>query len=90
MSISICEPEVNARGKVDGYAEYSRGYLKKLLAMGLTKGVEFTITRITPMGDSVKINLRGFNLTIIKAESCQGCCDCKCNLDEKEVYQWQE
>ncbi|NOS73271.1 MAG: ferrous iron transport protein A, partial [Methyloglobulus sp.] len=40
-----------------------------LLAMGLTPGTEFSITRFAPMGDPVEIKLRGFALTLRKDEA---------------------
>jgi len=69
MALSIQDMEINSKGKVVGYAQGAKAYLDKLLAMGLTKGVEFTITRVAPLGDPVEINLRGFNLTLRKAEA---------------------
>ena len=69
MALSIQEMEINSKGKVVGYAQGAKAYLNKLLAMGLTKGAEFTITRVAPLGDPVEINLRGFNLTLRKAEA---------------------
>jgi len=72
MSLSIQDLEVNSKGKVVGFARGAKGaktYMNKLLAMGLTKGSEFTVTRVAPLGDPVEINLRGFNLTLRKAEA---------------------
>jgi len=69
MILSIQEMEINSKGKVVGYTQGAKAYLDKLLAMGLTKGVEFTITRLAPLGDPVEINVRGFNLTLRKAEA---------------------
>ena len=37
--------------------------------MGLTKGTEFTVKRVAPMGDPVEINLRGFALSLRKDEA---------------------
>jgi len=69
MSVSIRDLETDAKGKVVGYAKGAKTYVEKLLAMGLTKGAEFTVTRVAPLGDPVQINLRGFNLTLRKAEA---------------------
>lgn len=70
MSISIGDMEINSRGKVVGYAAGgAKNYRSKLLAMGLTRGTEFTVTRVAPLGDPVEINIRGFNLTLRKAEA---------------------
>lgn len=69
MALSIQDLEVNSKGKVVGFAEGAKTYMNKLLAMGLTKGAEFTVTRVAPLGDPIEINLRGFNLTLRKTES---------------------
>lgn len=47
----------------------AKAYRKRLLAMGLTPGTEFRVTRFAPMGDPVEINLRGFSLTLRKNEA---------------------
>ena len=44
-------------------------YRKKLLAMGLIKGTEFTVSRVAPMGDPVEIEIRGYNLSLRKDEA---------------------
>jgi ferrous iron transport protein A len=69
MSLFIRDLEINSKGKVVGYAQGAKGYKDRLLTMGLTKGAEFTVTRVAPLGDPVEINLRGFNLTLRKAEA---------------------
>ena len=69
MFLSIQDLEVNSNGKVAGYAEGAKAYRDKLLAMGLTRGTEFTVTRVAPLGDPVEINVRGFNLTLRKKEA---------------------
>ena len=69
MSLSLQDLEVNSKGKVAGYAEGAKPYKNKLLVMGLTRGAEFTVTRVAPLGDPVEINVRGFNLTLRKKEA---------------------
>jgi len=69
MALSMRDLKINSKGKVVGYAKGAKGYMDKVLAMGLTKGTEFTVTRVAPLGDPVEINLRGFNLTLRKAEA---------------------
>jgi len=69
MFLSIKDLEVNSKGRVAGYAQGVKGYKRKLLAMGLTRGAEFTVTRVAPLGDPVEINVRGFNLTLRKKEA---------------------
>ncbi len=55
--------------KIIGFEPWGKAYRKKLLAMGLTPGTEFKVTRFAPLGDPVEINLRGFSLTLRKDEA---------------------
>ena len=61
--------EVGSNVKVIGYTTKDRHYREKLLRMGLIRGTEFTITRKAPLGDPIEIKLKGFNLTLRKAEA---------------------
>mgnify|MGYP005845252555 CR=1 FL=1 len=62
--------KVGAAGRILGYDCPHRGYRKRLLAMGLTPGTEFTVTRHAPLGDPVEICVRGFSLSLRKDEAC--------------------
>ncbi|MBN1627125.1 MAG: ferrous iron transport protein A [Deltaproteobacteria bacterium] len=57
------------KGRVRGYTPGSSAYRKRLLAMGLTQGTEFTVKRVAPMGDPVEIEVRGFALSLRKDEA---------------------
>ena len=59
----------NDRARISGFAETGRAYRKKLLSMGLTPGAELTVKRIAPMGVPVEISVRGFSLSLRKAEA---------------------
>ncbi|MGL4949793.1 MAG: FeoA family protein [Anaeroplasmataceae bacterium] len=41
---------------------------RKLLDMGITKGVEIVIKKFAPLGDPVNIELRGYELSIRKQD----------------------
>ena len=56
-------------GEVVGYANAGRGYRERLLAMGLTRGTHFTVVRVAPLGDPVELAVRGFSLSLRKAEA---------------------
>jgi ferrous iron transport protein A len=56
-------------GRIIGFDQSGGVYRKKLLAMGLTPGTEFTVTRFAPMGDPVEIKIRGFSLSLRKNEA---------------------
>ncbi len=42
---------------------------KKLTDMGLVRGTEFKVDGQAPLGDPIKINLRGYNLTIRRSDA---------------------
>ncbi|KJS31892.1 MAG: iron transporter FeoA [Desulfatitalea sp. BRH_c12] len=69
MKATLRDLEVGEIGTVSGYARGAIAYREKLLAMGLTRGTEFMVARIAPMGDPVEIQLRGFALTLRKDEA---------------------
>ena len=46
------------------------GHLRKrILDLGITRGVEVKLIRIAPLGDPVEIELRGYRLTLRKSEA---------------------
>ena len=68
-TISLKDLRVGEKGKIVGFDKAGKVYRKRLLAMGLTPGTEFTVTRFAPMGDPVELKLRGFALTLRKDEA---------------------
>lgn len=69
MSISLTDMQLGEIGKVTGFQRGEKVYRQKLLAMGLTPGTEFSVTRYAPMGDPVEIKVRGFSLSLRQAEA---------------------
>lgn len=71
MVVGISDIKVGQKAKVVGYhkSQTGRSYRQKLLAMGLTKGIDFTVTRVAPMGDPIEIKVRGFALSLRKEEA---------------------
>ncbi|WP_209315835.1 FeoA family protein [Haematospirillum jordaniae] len=55
--------------RVIGLQGGSAGYRQRLLAMGLTPGTCFTITRVAPLGDPLELHVRGCSLTIRRSEA---------------------
>lgn len=66
---SFADLRVGERGRVLGLNRGEKAYRYKLLAMGLTPGTEFKITRVAPLGCPVEIQLRGFALSLRKHEA---------------------
>ena len=42
---------------------------RRIMDMGLTKGVDIQIRKVAPLGDPVEINVRGYELSIRKEEA---------------------
>ncbi len=42
---------------------------KRLMEMGLTRGAEVAVLRVAPLGDPVEVEIRGYNLSLRKAEA---------------------
>lgn len=60
---------VGERGCITGLRRGDRSYREKLLAMGLTPGTEFSVTRLAPLGDPVEISVRGYAISLRKGEA---------------------
>lgn len=67
--LTIKELATGEKGKVVKFQPGAKAYRQKLLAMGLTPGTEFTVTRIAPLGDPIELLVRGFALSVRKAEA---------------------
>ncbi len=49
---------------------HGEGALKRrIMDMGITKGVEIYVRKVAPLGDPIEINLRGYELSIRKADA---------------------
>ena len=42
---------------------------RRIMDMGITKGVEVYVRKVAPLGDPVEINVRGYELSIRKSEA---------------------
>ncbi|AMW29164.1 MULTISPECIES: ferrous iron transport protein A [Arthrospira] len=67
--VQLRHAAIGSRLRVVGYDSGAGSYKRKLLAMGLTPGVEFTVKRHAPLGDPTQIEVRGFNLSLRKDEA---------------------
>jgi Fe2+ transport system protein FeoA len=43
---------------------------RRMLDMGITPGTEVYLRKMAPLGDPIEITLRGYELTLRKAEAC--------------------
>jgi ferrous iron transport protein A len=69
MKLCLGELTPGETGKVVGYKKGTLAYRERLLSMGLTRGAEFTVERVAPLGDPVEITVRGFALSLRKDEA---------------------
>lgn len=69
MQYHLGQLAVGDKAVVSGFVDGKKQYRAKLLAMGLTKGIELELTRVAPLGDPLEITLRGFSLSLRKAEA---------------------
>ncbi|ARP50475.1 MULTISPECIES: FeoA family protein [Caproicibacterium] len=42
---------------------------RRIMDMGITKGVEVHIRKVAPLGDPIEVNVRGYELSIRKADA---------------------
>ena len=51
--------------KIEGDSAYKR----RIMDMGITKGSELFIRKVAPLGDPVEITVRGYELSVRKADA---------------------
>lgn len=42
---------------------------RRIMDMGITKGVEVSVRKVAPLGDPIEITVRGYELSIRKADA---------------------
>lgn len=42
---------------------------RRILDMGLTRGVEVLVRKVAPLGDSMELSVRGYELSVRKADA---------------------
>lgn len=51
--------------KINGQGAVKR----RIMDMGITKGVEIFVRKVAPLGDPIEVNVRGYELSIRKADA---------------------
>ena len=44
---------------------------RRIMDMGITKGVEIFVRKVAPLGDPIEVNVRGYELSIRKADAAE-------------------
>ena len=45
---------------------------RRIMDMGITKGVEIYVRKVAPLGDPVEVTVRGYELSVRKADAEMG------------------
>jgi len=69
MDTSVLTLKPGDDARIVGFERGDRDYRQRLLAMGLTPGVIFRLTRVAPMGDPLELLVRDFTLTVRRDEA---------------------
>lgn len=69
MIATLRDMNVGDRGRIFKLDIGDQSYKRQLLAMGLTRGAEFTVMRVAPLGDPVEIKVRGCALSLRKSDT---------------------
>lgn len=49
---------------------YGEGRLKRrIMDMGITRGVDLHVRKVAPLGDPMELNVRGYELSVRKADA---------------------
>lgn len=58
-------------GTILSVGNQSGAVKRRLVDMGLTPGTQVTVTKIAPLGDPIEVSLRGYDLSLRKADAAQ-------------------
>ncbi len=62
--------QVNVGETVKVVKLHGTGAIKRrIMDMGLTRGVEVYVRKVAPLGDPVEVNVRGYELSLRKADA---------------------
>ena len=62
--------EVPVGGTAKVFKIHGEGAVKRrIMDMGITKGVEIYVRKVAPLGDPVEITVRGYELSLRKADA---------------------
>lgn len=42
---------------------------RRIMDMGITRGVEITVRKVAPLGDPIEVTVRGYELSLRKADA---------------------
>lgn len=66
--MTMAELKTGELAEIVGYTLGNVAYRAKLLALGLTHGVQIKVINVAPLGDPFEIAVRGYHLSLRKDE----------------------
>ena len=66
--MTLAELKSGEMAEIIGYTLGNAAYRAKLLALGLTHGTQLKIINVAPLGDPFEIAVRGYHLSLRRAE----------------------
>ena len=66
--MTMAELQTGDLAEITGYTLGNAAYRAKLLALGLTNGVQLKIVNVAPLGDPFEIAVRGYHLSLRRDE----------------------
>lgn len=67
-SLTMADLRSGELAEITGYKLGNAAYRAKLLALGLTNGVQIKIVNVAPLGDPFEIAVRGYHLSLRREE----------------------
>jgi ferrous iron transport protein A len=62
--------EVRVGGRARVVKVHGEGAIKRrIMDMGITKGVEISVRKVAPLGDPMELTVRGYELSLRKADA---------------------
>lgn len=66
--MTLAELKTGEMAEITGYALGNAAYRAKLLALGLTRGLQLKIINVAPLGDPFELAVRGYHLSLRRDE----------------------
>ena len=69
--MTLCDLPIGSTGTITFVESDDRALRRHILDMGLTPGTQVTVVKAAPMGDPLELTVRGYSLTLRKADAAK-------------------
>ena len=66
--MTLAELKAGEMAEITGYTLGNAVYRAKLLALGLTRGLQLKVINVAPLGDPFELAVRGYHLSLRREE----------------------